>query len=195
MLVSMPINFHKLVPDNWDQWWDIWNRYALPLDKIGKSPNQTIGDHIGFDVIKNQNYSTFYRANVVDLEKLYPSLYCQIQNLPLRIFCARFVQSRSHFPAHVDNFRNNWSLRCMFHASDPNPQWYYTDLDNKNKKYLYLPDDTNWWIYLDGKIKHGTEFNPVYPKIILQVFAHPIDIQRVVKDNLDLYPAYNIYYD
>ena len=170
MIVSLELPLPKLEPDDWNKWWNIWNNYSQPLRKIRISPNAKQGLHIGFDVIREETFATTYEAVFLNLEELYPSLFNQIKGLPIRILCARFVQSKGHFPAHVDNFRKSWQIRNMFYCQDPISQWYYTDLENRNKKYLTF-SNTNWWAYLDGSIKHGSEYREQFPKIILQVFS------------------------
>lgn len=194
-IVSTPINFPKLVPDDWDKWWNIWNRYSTPLVKKGISPNNQSGLHVGFDVFKISVFSPTYEAAYVDLSVLYPSLYEQIVSLPMQIYGARFVSSKGDFPGHIDNRWISWSLRNMFHCEDPEPQWFYTDMENKNKTFLTLPESTNWWAYLDGAIKHGTHYKENYPKIILQVFSDPVNTTAFVEKSIGMFPEHSIEYD
>ncbi len=180
MIVSLPLPLPKLIPDDWNKWWGIWNKYAQPLEKIGVSPNSEAGKHFGFDVYSNGTFQPTYKAPLINLAELYPSLNNQLTNLPFEVYTIRFVMSKGNFLPHVDNFKPTWQVRNMFWCEDPNPQWYYTDLKNTKKEYLRLPEDKNWWAYVDGMVKHGTDYNPGHEKIIVQIFGHPVSIGRYV---------------
>lgn len=192
MIISTPIKFPALIPDDWDKWWNIWNTYGRPLVKTGISPNSESGLHFGFDIFRTNGFEAVYKAEFCNLKELYPSLYSQIIALPLRIYNVRFVQSHGHFPAHIDEMEPTWALRNMFYCTDPKPQWYYSSLDDKRKSYLKLSDDTNWFAYYDGYVKHGTIYREEYKKIIVQVFANPDDIRRLVDRSIDKFPNYII---
>lgn len=194
-IVSIPLNLPKLEPDDWDKWWHIWKNYATSLKKIGTSPNQESGLHIGFDVYKHPGFTPVYSADYLDLKVIYPMLYEQIMSLPVYLYGARFVSSHGDFKAHIDNRYTNWAIRSMFSCQDPTPQWYYTKIDNTETKFLKLPDNTNWWAYQDGIIKHGTIYRKEYPKIILQVFSEPKTTSEFVKTQLNIYPDHQIEYD
>lgn len=194
-IVSTPLDLPHLEPDNWDRWWDIWNEFSRPLAKTGVSPNSESGLHVGFDVFKIPQFNPVYKADYVDLKSLYPDLYNQILSLPVTIYGARFVSSRGDFSAHIDNKWHSWSIRNMFYCPDAEPQWYYTDREGNNKKYLIMPETTNWWAYLDGAIKHGTHYKPEFPKIILQVFSDIPRSAELSKRSFSKFPNHIISYD
>ena len=194
-IVSTPIDFPALKPDDWDKWWYIWNKFSEPLIKSRASLNNDVGKHIGFDVYRHNLFNPVHSAKFVNLEVLYPSLYEQIVSLPIKIYGARFLMSAVDFPAHIDNGFKSWSLRSMFHCEDLEPQWYYTDMENNNKQYLSMPAFTNWWAYLDGAVKHGTHYREKYPKIILQVFSSIPSTNSFVEKSIGKFPEYSNYYD
>jgi len=196
MILSTPVKLAYLAPDDWSRWWSIWEEHAQPLHKVNRSPNDRAGLHVGFDFVKVPWFRTSYEASFVDLSTLYPSLYEKIlSTLGFDVLCARFVTSRSNFPAHMDNFIPEWSLRCLFHCTDANSQWYYVDRNNQNRRDLVLPPDSNWWMYLDGKVKHGTTYVPEHPKILLQVYANLSVMRRFADQHINDYPEYAIDYD
>lgn len=195
VIASLPIDYPKLLPDDWDKWWSIWNSFSKPLEKTGNTPNSRPGLHVGFDVHRSNVFSPNYSAPYLDLSKLYPSLFEQIMSLPINIYGARFVKSNGNFPPHIDNFVPSWSLRNMFYCNDPEPQWYYTDRNDNNIQYLKLPDETNWWAYRDGIIKHGTTYREEYPKIILQIFSHRQSTEKFVLKSVGKFLKETIYYD
>ena len=194
MIVSTTLPLPKLEPDNWQKWWDIWQTYKSPLQKRLKTPNLMSGLHVGFDIYRTSRFIPAYIADFVDFSVIYPTLLDQVMSVPVDIIGARFVMSLGDFPAHVDNHYPSWAIRNMFYYTEHN--WYYTDINGNNRKELILPDNTNWWAYLDGKIKHGTEYNTESPKILLQLFTDPYKTKKYIET---LLPSTNLetieYYD
>lgn len=197
MLVSTSLSIPKLIPDNWDKWWTIWKEYAEPLIKTGVSPNSKKGLHTGFDVYMHPLCRATYKARFCDLKTIYPSLFNDLRAaVPLSTWGIRFVSSKGDFSSHVDNAYASWSMRCMFVNTDSDSQWHYTRLDNSDKKKLVLPDSTNWWAYLDGKIKHGTTYNESHPKILVQIFAPSKSVSNIVDASVpNVSLEYQIHYD
>jgi hypothetical protein len=182
-LLATPVDLPKVVPDDWDKWWHIWNTYAQPLKKKTPTPNGMQGGQwVGFDVYRNSLFKANYEAAEHDLSLSYPSLFNAIMG-PLQpgVTGLRFVESRCAFPAHVDNFMPAWQLRCMFSCPNPSEQWYYTRLDGTDERPLVLAEETNWFAYKDGALKHGTRYDPTKPKILLQVFCLPKPLSDLVQ--------------
>lgn len=197
MIVSTPVDLPRLEPDDWNRWWDLWRECARPMTKEGKSPNAVYGQWTGFDVMVTDRYYTVYKAPVIDLETLYPSLYNQLDQalFGYNVAGVRFCQSQAPFAAHKDNFLSSWSLRCLMHYQDES-QWYYERLDRTDRRRLRLPKETNWWAYLDGKCLHGTEFNPDAKKILVQVYATQKTFLRLAEDGISKFdPQYMVAYD
>jgi hypothetical protein len=196
MISALAINHPKLQPDDWDKWWYIWDKYAEPLKKVKTSPNAEAGLHVGFDVYRTNIFNPVYIAREIDLKSLYGSLYEQVMSLPFQYWGARFVMSMGDFAPHRDNAYENWAVRNMFYCADPDPQWYYTSLSNSNQKqFLTLPEETNWFAYNDGRIKHGTIYRPEFPKIIVQIFANTRLVNKYVESNFNEYPNHEISID
>lgn len=194
MIISTPLNLPKLEPDDWDKFWNIWETNVSPLVKVNPSPNKRSALHVGFDIFREPWFKPVYDAKHVYLDKIYPELYNSIMSLPVKIFCARFVSSRSDFPPHVDNFSPSWIIRSMFYTENNDYQWYYTDLDNNNPKKLVQPETTNWWAYKDGLAKHGTVYNQENPKILLQIFSKIEDTNRFVENQILENPQFEKYW-
>lgn len=196
MILSTVLNIPRIVPDDWEKWWDVWKE-ATPLSRSIEGHNKTtVGLHCGFDVYKTASFYPRYQAKFVDLREIYPSLFEQVMQLPLRVKGIRFVQSYGDFPAHTDNTWPSWSVRTMFHCEDPNPQWYFQPLNvDEPKRWLELPEESNTWAYLDGRIRHGTIYSESYPKIIIQYFTNDYDTNIWVPKHFDYKPNYNISYD
>ena len=197
MIVSTPLDFPKLVPDDWDKWNAIWDEHAKPLTKKRPSPNKAAGLHVGFDMFREGWFEPVYDAPHVYMDKIYPSFMQQIMALPVKIYCVRAVMSLGDFRPHVDNFSPSWIIRSLLQDTSPTPQWYYTDMKNENVKYQTLPEETNWWAYHDGIVKHGTTYNEDHKKILIQVFSKIDETQKFIDDQLasSKYKDFQISYD
>lgn len=197
MIVSTPVILPYFEPDDWQHWWSLWSQHAKPLTKEGKSPNSNVGQWVGFDCMVSYGFYTVYKAPVVDLEEVYPSMHKRLSLIlqGYHILGVRFVQSQAAFPAHKDNFMPAWQLRCLMSPTDPG-QWYYERKDRTDRKHLRLPVATNWWTYLDGECLHGTEFNPDAKKILMQVYAHQKTFKDLAEYSMTKFdPEYQVAYD
>lgn len=197
MLISTPVALPKVEVSDWPKFWSIWNIHGRELTKVRASPNAMSGKHFGFDILRTPGFFPTYAAPLCNLDVYMPELYRSIINvLPLSTRCVRLVESRGDFPAHYDNFVAAWSLRCMLYCADPKPQWYYTPLDSTSQTFLRLPEQTNWWAYRDGAVKHGTMYNPEYPKILIQVFGDFSVTKKLVDGSAPLFEhEYKIHLD
>jgi hypothetical protein len=136
-------------------------------------------------------HSVAYQPPAVVLKTVYPSFYRQLKAaLPFYIFGVRFCQSQDSFPAHRDNHKPSWQLRCMMQGSSD--QWYYERLNKTDRKPLVLSPETNWWSYLDGECLHGTEFKPDDKKTLVQVYSLPLTFKRLSEDGIRKFPGYQI---
>mgnify|MGYP003578359606 CR=1 FL=1 len=193
MIISTPLSLNKLVPDDWEKWWNIWHTHSRPLVKSRASPNSSSGLHHGFDVYKcSDSFRAVYSAPYIDLSTLYPSLFEQVMALPINVYAIRFVMSLGNFPAHIDNKIPNWQIRNLFWCEDPEPQWYYTKLDEDKREFLQLPPETNWWAYLDGAVKHGTVYRDNYKKILIQVFSDTSSTKKYALQEIPKFPQYTM---
>lgn len=195
MKVALPLDLPPLIPSDWDRWWKLWDQYAQPLVKTRGNQNSMAGKHVGFDIFLAEGMNPVYAAPMVDLQSLWPEFYDQVMSTPTRILVARFVMSKGDFPAHIDNVTPSWQIRAMLHHPDPDPQWYYTRLDGTDRRYMFLPQSTNWFAYLDGQCKHGTSYVEQHPKLILQIFSHPVPTTELVEGHFGRFPQYEINFD
>jgi hypothetical protein len=95
--------------------------------------------------------------------------------------------------SHTDDGVDKWSIRAYFHYTDLCSQWYFTKPRDVNgtRQYLHLPSETNWFAYNDKHCWHGTDYNPDYPKILLQVFSLRNNLS-LVNHSIEKYKDYTI---
>ena len=187
--VSVPLIFPKIVPNDWSQWNKIWEKNAKFSPKITQTKNSGQVFWTGFDIYVKDGVDATdlikYKCNNINCPELFPSLFDNLDKLPIDIQVVRVLQSLSKVNAHQDfaidsNFQ---SFRSILYDNNPQQTWWYTP-DNKIKHYLKLPEETNTWWYDDSKIKHGTDFYPNHDKqLIMYRGTLKKDLLSTVLDN------------
>ena len=180
MVLAHALDFPKVEPDDWNVFWNIWSQHAKPLIKYvnegttpwGSASKLGSRDHwIGLEVYHN-NLRTNWIAPFVDISKSLPNMYKALLPAEIpNIRKVRIIQSMMPHPPHSDKGIDFWEIRAMLQCDNPSEHWYYTPYGNKTKKLpLKLPNETNWFTYNDGNCHHGTEYFPLRPKYLVQIY-------------------------
>lgn len=201
MIIATPLDIPKIEPDNWNVFWEIWKSNVGPLIKQFRNhekSNTTVGNSelwIGVDIYKKYNILTSWNANYVDIKNYLPLMYNQIEKSPIKnIFKVRLLQSLKDIEPHTDDDRDEWKIRSLFYCEDPEPQWYFTKQDfkiNKEKYFLNMPKETNWFAYNDKFCCHGSIYNHKYKKILIQIFS-PDNNSILINQSINKYKNYTI---
>lgn len=198
-VISSPIVFPKIVPNDWDRWWKLWTTEAAPAMKVVKNHNSTGGPWIGLNVyvkpgVDNVEYTGYNIKNIICPE-LFPALFDNLDSFPIDISVMQIVSSRCPSPPHTDHNEPRVSVRSMMYDNNFTPTFYY--MVDGEKKYQTLPDDTNTWIYHDNKHKHGSDYYYGHSKHLIiyhgkikrdileknLVSCHDQYIDYIIKDN------------
>jgi hypothetical protein len=187
-LISTLLIFPKIVPTDWDQWWEVWNKNSTIIKKNVKNHNADQALWTGFNIYVKPGIDpvalTGYIAPFIDCTDLFPALFNNISNLPVDVKVIRAVSSYGEINPHTDFTSPRISVRTMLYDSNPTQTFYYF-IDHK-KIYQDIPEDTNTWCYWDHKFKHGTDYDKNYYKILLMYFGD-------TKENFDLTPSLQKY--
>ena len=197
--VSVPLIFPKIVPNDWELWDKVWeqNKKFVPKSLQTKNIGQVYW--VGFDIYVKPGIDptdiTSYTCKNVNCPELFPSLFDNIDKLPIEVHVVRVLQSLGGVPAHHDYAKETGynSIRTLLTDNNPKQTWWYED-NNTNKHYLKLPEDTNTWWYDDAKVKHGTDFNAQYKKQLIMYQGLIKDsLGSVLEDSIQKYSDYVIY--
>jgi hypothetical protein len=200
MIVATPLNLPRIEPDNWDIFYKIWNEHSGPVKKIKVNNNpfytKEIGDDTawqGLDIYKKTNINLALDAPYFNIKHELPIMFNSIENLPIKnIYSVRILQSKIEVLPHTDRNKDEWAVRAFLQYTDTNPQWYFTDQVNlKTRHFLNLPNDTNWFAYNDASCLHGTVYNPLHPKLLVQVHFFG-SILNLIQDSINKYKDYTI---
>lgn len=203
MIIYTPLDLPKIEPDNWDVFWDIWDRNAQPLVKVGRNASTSTAPigcksiWLGFDIIKKNFGHTAWEAPFYDISAELPNFFTSIQDLDFPLmYRARLLMSVRDINAHTDDDKDVWHTRSFIHYTSDKPQWYFTlPGDPKGPRtYIDMPTDTNWFAYNDKHCWHGTDFDANNKKILLQIYCDmtPDDL---IKRSQEKYKDYTISYD
>ena len=197
--VSVPLIFPKVVPNNWEIWNNVWeqNKKFVPKSLHTKNIGQVYW--LGFDIYVHPGIDSNdimpYTCKNVNCPELFPSLFDNLDKLPIEVHVVRVLQSVAKVYAHQDfaSITGYNSIRSLLTDNNPTQTWWYED-SNTNKHYLKLPEDTNTWWYDDAKVKHGTDFNPRYQKQLIMYQGLIKDsLESVLSDSIEKYSDCVIY--
>ena len=197
--VSIPLIFPKVVPNNWETWNKVWeqNKKFVPKTKETKNSKQVYW--LGFDIYVKPGIDAAdiipYTCKNVNCPELFPSLFDNIDKLPIEVHLVRVLQSLGRVHAHHDYAKETEynSIRSLLIDNNPKQTWWYED-SNTNKHYLKLPEDTNTWWYDDAKVKHATDFYIGHKKQLIMYQGLIKDcLQSVLEDSKQKYSDYVIY--
>lgn len=203
MIIALPLNLPKIEPDNWNTFWNIWNthsdyavkvkqNYINSLAKIGNN-NVWKGLDIYKDGILNPAYTVPFFDISKDLPKMYKFLHSLNKKLKVEIYRIRLLQSLVDVLPHTDDDKDVWSVRAFLHYPSPKQQWFFIKPnDNKNKIYLKMPSETNWFCYNDKHVWHGTDFDAKHKKILIQIFFVGDINDAIIKNSLKIYNDYKL---
>ena len=197
--VSVPLIFPKVLPNNWEIWNSVWEQNKKFVTKTSQTKNSKQVYWVGFDIYVKQGIDAAdimsYTCNNVNCPELFPSLFDNLDKLPIEVHVVRVVQSFSKVYAHHDYVARTGynSIRSIIHDTNPTQTWWYED-SNTNKHYLKLPEDTNTWWYDDLKVKHATDFYLGYQKqLIIYQGLIKDSLESVLTDSIQKYSDYVIY--
>ncbi len=166
------------------------------------SPTKNAGQvpWIGFDIYVKPGADATdiikYKCKNLNCPELFPSLFDNLDKLPIDVHVVRVLQSLGRVPAHHDFASESayHSIRSLLVDTNPNQTWWYED-SNNNKHYLSLPEETNTWWYDDSKLKHGTDFNPQYRKqlIMYRGTSKTESVSNIIAEGIAKYPDNVLY--
>jgi hypothetical protein len=195
--ISTPIIFPKVIPNDWDEWNKVWNKYKKFTPKVLSTKNSQPVYWVGFDIyVKDGVDSTDilkYKCENVNCPELFNSVFDNIDKLPIDVQVVRVVQSLAKVAPHHD-YSGTHNTRSILYDSNPRQTWCY-QTENNDKQYLKMPDDTNTWWYNDTKVKHGTDFIFGYSKqlIIYNGIPKENEMKILLDNSMQRYSDYVIY--
>lgn len=198
-ILSVPLDFPIVEPDDWDEWWRVWDLYCKPAPKINLTHNPGPGNKWeGFIIYKKPEFVYYpkptYNFEYHDVSYIFTKFFSNLEKFPIDIDLIKATSSYAPVAPH-----NEWpvnpqfSARAMLYDTNPISTWYY--VCNGKTKFQKLPPDTNTWLWDDSISLHGTTFIKGYRKILLIFEGQVKDGQpeKAFTDSKKKYEDYIIY--
>lgn len=196
-LISAPINFPIVQPDDWEKWWNLWYKEASVVPKVKANHNlTTYASWRGFDIYVKDGVDSLrygYLAKNLNCPDMFSSLFGNLNSFPIDIYVMRALSSTANVYPHSDSSKPTTGIRTLLYDNNVRHNFYYVFRDKK--VYQTLPTDTNTWMYNDHKSKHGTDFYPGHSKILIAYYGKIKDdvLDNNLKENLEKYNNYVVY--
>jgi hypothetical protein len=171
-IISAPLVLDPIVPSNWDTWWKVWKEHAKFIRKPSSNHNPGQAYWQGMDIFVKDGFdsdSTGYISKNANCPDLFPSLFDNLDKLPIEVDMVRAGSSFYTVAPHSDSTAHMLSVRTLLYTTNTKPTFYF-QWDDK-KAYQQLPETTNTFFYWDNEHKHGTDFYPGRTKILLMFYG------------------------
>lgn len=202
MIIATPLDIPRIEPDDWDLFWKIWNEHSGPLTKNFTNngsevdPSKAPKVWVGLDLFDRWAGGSAWQAPSYESEHLFPKMFKAIFDLNLpSLYRIRVISSLMPIPGHSDDQADRWNIRAFLHHPSTENQWYFNNPGDRNgeRKYLALPESTNWFAYNDKYCWHGTDYDPKNPKILLQLYSkYVVTDDELIQRSLEKYKDYTI---
>ena len=193
MILMTPLAMPKIVPNNWDEWWDVWHKHSAVVTKTYKNHNDTQGLWKGLDLYNSTRYpiTTIYSAPPAPKCAVIDDLVNQVRNsIPIIPTKIRVIENLDVVLPHSDHPYEKEELRSFLWNEYDEPVW---EFEYKGiKKQLVLPESTNTWYYKDYPMTHSSIHKAGKSKGVLIVYGiQKPEFQEFVKDSADKFKDYS----
>jgi hypothetical protein len=185
-------------PNNWDFFWDAWNKHAGASyidksDPAGNQDSQYIATGKRTEFFKGLNiYATdpskledgHWKLPYLNYMEIFPNVLDDLHAaFPwAEIEMCRLWMSNMPIPWHRDHTREAGALRAMIYNENTKPTFKVFH-PNGGMHFVDLPEDSNTFIYNNSTCFHGSDREEGVNKIIL-LTIHRIKDRDLLNDHL-----------
>lgn len=174
VVLYTPLDIPKIEPNNWDEWWEVWNKYAGPSIKMTKTHNPYPSTWKGLELYRFTESSPILDDLIYECPRCPETpvtldLIRQVKEyFPTSIRCIRVIENTSFVKFHSDTNIPSYQFRSLLWSTNKKLNW----LLSKNADIFRpeLPEDSNTFFYYDYHTKHCAPLYPNISKGLLQVF-------------------------
>lgn len=193
MILMTPLNIPKIVPNNWDEWWSVWNTHSKVITKARKNHNDTEGLWKGLDLYTSSQYQIpiVYTAPHAPSCPVIEDLINQIRkHIPIVLFKVRVIENLDVVLPHADHHYPKEELRGFLWNEYEEPVWTFEH--DSIRKPLVLPDSTNTWYYKDYPMKHSSIHTPNKSKGVLVIYGIPrVNFNEFIEHSAETFKDYS----
>lgn len=174
LVLYTPLDIPKIEPNNWDEWWSIWNTYSGLATKKIKTHNPYESVWKSLEIYRNPESSPVIDTIVYDSPRcpdapVIQDLVKQVQDYyPGLVHYIRVVENQSAVKFHSDHYIPQYQFRTLLWSTNHKLNWL---LKTKDEAFCpELPEDSNTFYYYDYHTQHCAPYSPKVSKGIIQAF-------------------------
>lgn len=174
LVLYTPLDIPRIEPNNWDEWWGIWNTYSGLATKKIKTHNPYESVWKALEIYRYTESSPIIDNIVYDSPRSPPApviqdLVKQVQDFyPGTVHYIRVIENQSNVKFHSDHHSPQYQFRTLMWSTNNKLNWL---LKTKEEAFCpVLPEDSNTFYYYDYHTQHHAAYSPKVSKGILQAF-------------------------
>lgn len=167
-----PLDIPKILPNDWDEWWHVWNTSTSNLSKTYDNHNIGANDlWKGVNLYKNPEYKVTYDCADAIPCKVVDNLVEQVFSyIPTKVICIRVIENLQTINYHSDHTYTKQQIRSVLWSNYTDDIWNFKY--NSEIKSASIPEDTNTFYYLDHPLEHSAIYDSNKSKGLLVVYGH-----------------------
>jgi len=188
LILYSPLNVPRIEPNNWDEWWDIWNTYSGDAKKKFETHNPIKTEWRSLEIYRYTENSPIIDNIVYECPRAPESpvitdLVRQIKEaIPGIVRYIRVIENKSFVSLHSDNDSPQPQFRTLLWTTNSKLNWILRR--NNEIRKPELPEDSNTFYYFDYHTQHSAPYYPNVSKGIVQVYVDPSpELERLVIDS------------
>jgi hypothetical protein len=176
VILYTPLDIPKIEPNNWDEWWEIWNNYSAPATKKIATHNPHNSNWESLEIYRHAESSSTIDAIVYESPRapdapVIRDLVQQIKNsIPAFIYYIRVIENKSFVLFHTDNESPMKQFRSLLWSTNNKLNWVLRKNGSSVNYRPKLPDDSNTFFYYDNLTEHCAVYDPRVSKGLIQLF-------------------------
>jgi hypothetical protein len=174
IVLYTPLDIPRIEPNNWDEWWDIWNTYAGSATKKIETHNSYESIWKSLEIYRYTESSPIIDSIVYECPRcpqtpVIQDLINQIQeSYPGIVRYIRVIENQSNIKFHSDADVPQHQFRTLLWTTNDKLNWLF----KRNEEVFFpkLPKDSNTFYYYDYHTQHCAPYSSEISKGILQAF-------------------------
>jgi hypothetical protein len=171
-ILFTPLDIPKIIPNNWDHWWEVWNNKTDKLVKIHNNHNSGSNElWRGINLYKSSICRVTYDCPDAFDSPVVKNIVEQVfEYIPISIMCIRVIENLMNVPFHSDHTVSRQQLRAVLWSNYTDHIWNFKY--NDEVRHASIPNDTNSFYYIDNPLLHSAIYDPTKSKGLLVIYGH-----------------------
>jgi hypothetical protein len=194
MILYTPLDIPKIVPNDWEAWWKVWETRDF---LVKTTPNHNYDElaHLnwkGVDLYQRPGAMPVYQSPQVEKSPVVDDLVQQVFDAyKVEIDSIRVIENQRKINFHSDNTFPSPQIRSVLWSTYKNPLWklkYHNE-----ERQMKLPESTNSFYFFDYPLEHEAEYEEDESKGLLVVYSRKFyqsHILNLAKQSSEKYKEY-----